>query len=183
MSLEFSTSRLAVKELIAPLATAERSRLVQVLPTILTPEVVKDLPDYFQNIHSHSDAEQWLERMLSESRLLQISYGEHSVIGFLFVHVEADADAYIGYLLAEPYWGQGLASELLQGFIQVASQVEGWQQLLGGVAAANVASAKLLEKLGFKLLEIDEQGVRLYQYSLHSEWKPPLTRASLFDGD
>ena len=51
--------------------------------------------------------------MLDECRLLMLQSQQQEVVGLLFIYTEKH-DAHIGYLLAEQYWGQGLAFELLQ---------------------------------------------------------------------
>lgn len=72
--------------------------------------------------------------MCSESRLLQVKLGQHETIGFLFVYVENESDAHIGYLLAEEHWGKGYASELLQGFIHAVTSIEYWSTNCGSGA-------------------------------------------------
>ena len=55
---------------------------------------------------------------------------------------------HLGYLLDEPAWGLGYASEILQGLaVQFAHQTV---QLTAGVGHDNPASARVLEKAGFK---------------------------------
>ena len=123
------------------------------------------LPDYFQQVTSSQGAAIWLQRMLADSRLFMVEVSKGKVIGFLFVFESSD-DVQIGYLLAEDYWGQGFASELLQGFILYAQENEAWSMLVGGVDKSNIASAKLLEKLGFTPRNGEEQQTIYYQYPL-----------------
>lgn len=111
-------------------------------------------------------ARAWLERMLADSRLLQIKSASGELIGFLFIYVEDNRDAHIGYLLAEAFWGKGLASELLTGFIQQALSSEFWAKLIGGVERSNVASAHLLKKLGFVERSGDKGPVVFYELTL-----------------
>ena len=56
----------------------------------------------------------------------------------------------VGYLLAEPYWGRGFASELIAGLVAWCRQQPSVEFLAGGVAADNPASARVLEKNGFR---------------------------------
>lgn len=109
----------------------------------------------------------WLDRMLSESRLLQIRLKESGLIGFLFIHEDENCEAHIGYLLAEEYWGIGLASELLPGFLGVASSHSKWRKIVGGVDHANKASAHVLLKLGFTERSSIVPNVSFYEYDLH----------------
>ena len=57
---------------------------------------------------------------------------------------------HIGYLLAEPTWGKGYATELVTGLVE-ALRSEAPMTLLGGVDTKNPASARVLEKAGFRL--------------------------------
>jgi len=91
---------------------------------------------------------------------------EGELIGFLFAYVEKKSNAHIGYLLTEAYWGKGLASELLQGFIKEVSKAEVWVKLIAGVDPSNITSANLLKKLGFKEQVVDECGMIFYEYMI-----------------
>lgn len=54
----------------------------------------------------------------------------------------------LGYLLSESAWGQGLASELVRGFVDWCGTVE-IAAILGGVERDNTASQRVLTKNGF----------------------------------
>ena len=166
MTISFETQRLRVAEISGDLSLTERSVLIEEIPSILTPLVVENLPPYFHGITSCELARVWLDRMLSESRLLQVKSEAQELIGFLFAYVENESDAHIGYLLNEKYWGKGLASELLKSFIEEVVNTEPWLKLVGGVETSNVASANLLKKLGFIEQPINESGVSFYEYTI-----------------
>ncbi len=102
--------------------------------------------------------------MLTESRLFLVETAESTLIGFLFASSGEDRETHVGYLLAEGYWGKGLASELLQGFIGKASEIGPWTKLVCGVDPANVASAHLLKKLGFIERKNNGDGAVFYEY-------------------
>ncbi|MGD8174207.1 GNAT family N-acetyltransferase [Vibrio sp. TRT 21S02] len=166
MAISFESPRLTVVEITEGFDLSKHSYLLERIPQILTPAVVESLPPYFHEIGSRQQARTWLERMLSESRLLQVKAEGQELIGFLFAYVENDKYAHIGYLLAEEYWGQGLASELLQGFIHEVEKSESWLKLIGGVDQSNIASAKLLKKLGFIAQPAKDSGVVFYEYTI-----------------
>ncbi|OEE98910.1 GNAT family N-acetyltransferase [Vibrio crassostreae 9ZC13] len=166
MAISFETQRLKVEEVAGELTVPERSALLERVPGILIPSVVENLPPYFHGIVSGELAEIWLDRMLSESRLLQVKSNDNQLIGFLFAYVEDESDAHIGYLLAEEFWGKGFASELLQSFITEVAKTESWSTLIGGVDRSNIASANLLKKLGFVEQASDESAVVFYEYKL-----------------
>jgi len=166
MRVSFETQRLKVVEVLSDLTLVERNELLEQVPNILTPLVVENLPPYFHGITSRESAQAWLERMLQESRLFQVRSEKGELIGFLFVFVENETDAHIGYLLSEQYWGKGLASELLQSFIEEVAIKESWLKLIGGVEKSNLASANLLRKLGFVERADSESGVVFYEYKI-----------------
>lgn len=166
MMISFETQRLKVKEVAGELTVSERSALLERIPSILTSSVVENLPPYFHGIVSRELAQIWLDRMLSESRLLQVKSNDNQLIGFLFAYVEDESDAHIGYLLSEEFWGKGLARELLRGFIAEVVNTESWSILIGGVDRSNIASAHLLKKLGFVEQAFDESAVVFYEYQL-----------------
>ncbi|HCM0711506.1 TPA: GNAT family N-acetyltransferase [Vibrio parahaemolyticus] len=166
MAISFESQRLTVVEITEGFELSKHSCLLERIPQILTPAVVENLPPYFHEIGSSEQARIWLERMLLESRLLQVEAEGRELIGFLFAYVENDEYAYIGYLLAEEYWGRGLASELLQGFIHEVEKSESWLKLIGGVVQSSIASAKLLKKLGFIAQPTKDSGVVFYEYTI-----------------
>ncbi|MDF9390821.1 N-acetyltransferase [Vibrio sp. 1151_11] len=166
MTISFETQRLRVTEVSGDLSLTERSALVEQIPNILTPLVVENLPPYFHGITSVELARVWLDRMSSESRLLQVKSEAQELIGFLFAYVESESEAHIGYLLSEEYWGKGLASELLKSFIEKIVKTESWSKLVGGVERSNVASANLLKKLGFIEQLANDSGVSFYEYTI-----------------
>lgn len=166
MAISFKTARLDISELTDNLSLTERSALLKQIPHILSPRVVEHLPPYFHGIVCEKTAEIWFTRMLSESRLLQVKYKNTGTIGFMFIYPENEFAAHIGYLLAEEYWGKGLASELLQGFISHIRATGPWQKLIGGVAESNIASCALLTKAGFVSHTAPENGVIFYEYAI-----------------
>lgn len=169
MALSFNSLRLKVSEITADFSASERAELITQIPEILSPCVVESLPPHFQGIHSSDLAETWLDRMLSESRLLLVRTLDNTLIGFLFIFSENNRDAHIGYLLSEIFWGQGLATELLENFIAVVSEKGLWSTLIGGVESSNTASISLLKKLNFvEQTESDSQSETLfYSYSIN----------------
>lgn len=166
MTLSFNTARLTVTEITSDITFSKRAILLTQVPNILTPAVVENLPPYFHDIHSSEMASLWLERMLSESRLLIVQLTNDEIIGFIFAYVENNNEVHIGYLLAQPHWGKGLASEMLQGFIAQVKQSMPWRKLIGGVDRSNKASAHLLKKLGFVEQDANEGNVIFYQLRL-----------------
>lgn len=167
MDLIYTTSRMNIFEISSDIDESELSKLLVRVPELLSPAVVENLPPYFHSIKSQSDAQVWFERMVSESRLFLVKHNElNAIIGFVFAFIENDGSVHIGYLLGKNYWGQGLATELLRGFIDEATKKENWVKLIAGVDQHNQASSKLLLKLGFHKQLSDEGKVIFYEYPL-----------------
>ena len=58
--------------------------------------------------------------------------------------------AEIGYWLAPPFWGQGLATEAGHALVSWLEESCGAKQFTSGYFADNPASGRVLEKLGFR---------------------------------
>ncbi|HFH9837032.1 TPA: GNAT family N-acetyltransferase [Streptococcus suis] len=87
---------------------------------------------------------------------------------------EQDKSISIGFILNKAYWHQGLASEGLQAVLPLLLDDVGFEVIKAGHAQENVASKRLLEKMGFRLLaqkEADQvitgQQVTSLYYELH----------------
>ena len=73
-----------------------------------------------------------------------------AVIGFSGIkYVPEIAENELGYRFFEEYWGLGLATEAGRASIEFARSVLGLQRLVAMVHPDNVASARVVTKLGF----------------------------------
>lgn len=72
---------------------------------------------------------------------------------------ERQKSAEIGYWLARPFWGQGFASQALAEFSKTIFQDTDIVRLYAPVFEGNTASARVLEKCGFKLEAILEKAI------------------------
>jgi RimJ/RimL family protein N-acetyltransferase len=74
--------------------------------------------------------------------------GEAAAIGFVYVGEKRPGVAEIGYLFAQPTWGSGVAREAVEA---VVAQVfgEGTRRIFADIDPEAVASARLLERIGF----------------------------------
>jgi ribosomal-protein-alanine N-acetyltransferase len=83
--------------------------------------------------------------------------------------------ASLGYYLARPYWGRGLASEASQAFIDAAFTRLGLDRVEADVEKGNAASEHILQKFGFKYVrreEIPGRGRIINFYELaRGEWQ------------
>lgn len=70
------------------------------------------------------------------------------------------------YSIAPPYWGDGLATEAARGVLRHAFEDLAWQRVLATVDAPNLASIRVLEKLGMTVTEtrvINGNLIRYYE--------------------
>lgn len=66
--------------------------------------------------------------------------------------VKDESDDEIGYRFLEKYWGRGYGFEVSEGLITYSESI-GKKKLIAYVVDKNVASAKIIEKLGFKSIK------------------------------
>ena len=84
----------------------------------------------------------------------------------------------LGYWVAEPFWGRGIAGEASRAVIDRVFQDQRPERLQARVIVGNVASTRVLEKLGFRyegtlrsaLLRRGKFEDVMFYSILHSEW-------------
>jgi [ribosomal protein S5]-alanine N-acetyltransferase len=67
--------------------------------------------------------------------------------------------AELGYWLGEPFWGQGLVSEVALAATAWAFETLGLHKITIGCIEGNTASQRIIEKLGYRFLAIFEDDV------------------------
>lgn len=77
-----------------------------------------------------------------------------------------DADWEVGYNVAKPYWGRGIATEALLGLIDWAKAELDPPRLIAGYFEDNPASGRVLQKAGFR-----PTGTQKQVYSLGRDGK------------
>ena len=97
----------------------------------------------------------WIDARAEESDVLLVQRKDSAaLIGLVILAgdsaLAAVLDLHIGYLFAESAWGQGFASELLEGLVAWTGRARP-VRLVGGVGKDNPASARVLEKAGFRI--------------------------------
>jgi [ribosomal protein S5]-alanine N-acetyltransferase len=85
----------------------------------------------------------------------------------VYPHFQGDGaiagEGVLGFYLARPYWGQGLASEAGLAFVKFGFDELGLNRIVSAVEVGNAASVRVLEKLGFSLVW-REEGVRSFDH-------------------
>lgn len=127
-----------------------------VLTALLTPEFLKSLPEPLQVANTPENCQAWMAARLAESDVLAIlTSNTGRLIGVIILaeikSKDAMPDIHLGYLLAQQYWGQGFATEVILGLVAHLALEKHPMRLLGGVEKSNATSARVLQKAGFEL--------------------------------
>ncbi|UPT73148.1 MAG: GNAT family N-acetyltransferase [Elusimicrobiota bacterium] len=105
-----------------------------------------------------ADGEAWFLRMRgfretgAGLQLAIVDKASGKAIGLMLVFNfnEGTGSGEVGYTLAREHWGKGLAKEALKPFIEFCFKELGLKRLDAQIDPRNVASGKVLERLGFK---------------------------------
>ena len=115
----------------------------------------RNLGDRFPHPYTEADAEEWVKSSNNSSpaTFLAIATADEAIgsIGLMpqdDVHFQS---AEVGYWLAEPFWGLGIATRALSAFSDYAFANFDLVRLYAIVFEWNPASARVLEKSGFTL--------------------------------
>ena len=152
----FTTSRLLVRDWRPVIEkSASRKVLEAELSSILSRPVLQHLPPSMHLDDAPGRMSSWIDARAKECDVLLVQRKDSAaVIGLVILASESASaavpDLRIGYLFAESAWGQGFASELLEGLVAWTGRA-GPVRLVGGVGKDNPASARVLEKAGFRI--------------------------------
>lgn len=151
-SFAFSTPRLVVDEWHR-MAEVHGIDLVEVVSGVLTERTTAALPPSWQGDFDAARATAWIQERDAESpTLLAIERDSDGPAGLVVLFLDA-SDVRLGYVLAEGAWGRGLATELVAGVVAWARGRADIVTITGGVDAGNTASANVLTKTGFAMIE------------------------------
>jgi [ribosomal protein S5]-alanine N-acetyltransferase len=114
-----------------------------------------NLRDAFPYPYGLRDAREFIKtvRTRTPETLFAIASGGEAVGGIGFVlHPDVErVSAEIGYWLAEPHWGRGIATEALVAVTAHAISAHALTRVYALPFARNVASCRVLEKAGYAL--------------------------------
>jgi RimJ/RimL family protein N-acetyltransferase len=114
---------------------------------------------YIPYPYTEEDADAWLEERIAHRREqpAEVTFALRTpdgrlvgVIGADDLEVGTTHRANIGYWLARPYWGRGLMTAAARRFVQYAFERLEVTRLTAEVFSWNEASARVLEKVGFR---------------------------------
>jgi RimJ/RimL family protein N-acetyltransferase len=126
------------------------------LPAIANdPDVARWLLPLFPSPYRLHDAQEWVRRNADADPVLNFAV-EHdgALAGAVGLTMGEPAQARariasIGYWIGKPFWGRGIATEAVSLLAEHAFAQHGVRRLWANVMAANVGSARVLEKAGF----------------------------------
>jgi len=125
----------------------------------------------FHNLETFTHIDEAIEVIERRSKGFESGYGirwgiarqqDNCLIGSCGFTWDKEANAAeVGYELASQFWQQGIMSEALSAILQYGFETVGIQYVIAEVMLENIASKKLLQKLGF------HQG----KWKQHGFWK------------
>jgi len=144
------------------------------------PVVAAYLHDRFPHPYSLEDAETWIEiNREQDPRTVFCIAGEAGCIGSIGLIVGEDVyrkSAEIGYWLAEPFWGKGIATKAVVALSRYAFEQLDLVRVFAGVFSTNPGSSRVLEKAGFRFEGIQHKSViknnRLLDQRLYAAINP-----------
>ncbi len=117
--------------------------------------IAQNLTNRYPHPYSENDAKEFIDSVINENSdcIFAIEvYGE--AIGSIGIIPQTDIhckNAEIGYWLAEPYWGKGIASKAIKWMIDYAFRKYNLNRIYAAVFGTNIASQKVLLKNHFVL--------------------------------
>lgn len=155
---------------LRPLRIEDAPTLHQLLDTV--PEVYQFDPGYAR---SFAERVQCIERRLEqyqqygfgcfaiELKPTAVLIGQGGLSPWQLEDVDGTVtEAFeVMYALGKPYWNQGYATEMARAWVDYAFHTAGLRRLVVGPARANIASVRVLEKVGFRIEDdpLDPEGV------------------------
>lgn len=117
------------------------------LPTLRTLAEAAEALERLQERYERGDTIRWAMELLESGEMI----GTVGLLRFDFEHRRAE----VGYEIARRFWGRGLTPEATAAVIRYAFSVMNLHRIEAGVLPGNIASVRVLEKLGFR-----EEGLR-----------------------
>lgn len=99
--------------------------------------------------YSPEAAQQWVTGLAEGECVFGIEH-DGMLIGLCGYTLRDDGSAEIGYWLGKPHWGRGFATEAARALVEHGFTKGGVKRFVSFHFASNVASGRVLKKLGFR---------------------------------
>ena len=118
-------------------------------------EVWMNLSDRFSHPYTRANAEAWVSRQTGKSPVVDFAIcdaaGPVGGIGFQTRTDDLRHSAALGYWLGKPFWGRGVMTNAVKTMTAYGFETLGLVRIDARVSKGNDASARVLEKAGYKL--------------------------------
>ena len=115
--------------------------------------------------YTEADADWWLG-MVAENDgkegVWRAIVADGQIVGSISVEKTADEQrsaGSIGYMILTPFWSQGIGTEAVRQICGIAFRELALERIIGEVFPENLASARVLEKNGFRLEETKAEAI------------------------
>ena len=152
---------------------------------ISNPNVQKYLRDGLPYPYTEQDAREFIAAMRSAGEAEDFAFAiaaDGKAVGSISLSRGSNRKrqtAELGYYLAEPYWGRGLATEAVRQICRYAFDHSDILRIYAEVFESNAASCRVLEKAGFKLEGRLRCGVVKSDRALNTKLYAPVREAPL----
>ena len=115
------------------------------------------LSDRLPNPYTETDADWWLGMVAGndgKEGVWRAIVVDGQVVGSISVERMANENrsvGSIGYMILTPFWSQGIGTEAVRQICGIAFRELALERIIGEVFPENLASARVLEKNGFRL--------------------------------
>lgn len=123
-------------------------------------EVVKTL-EGIKFPFSLEDAKGYINKSVANKDVFEYAiFYENNFVGTIVLeNPDVKNKSYeIGYVIARPYWGKGIATEAVKEMMKIAFNKLKIKRVWAGIITNNPASGRVLEKAGFKEKQRKPQG-------------------------
>jgi len=134
----------------------------KILPDWFEPELSEILPALADILEKNPSLTEWFRLIIHQA--------DNTLIGETFLKMIPDATGSLefGYRIVPSYRRQGYASEAAPAMVNWAFGQPGVQRVMAGCDADNIASKRVLEKIGMQIMETRAQGKMLI-WQLHKQ--------------
>ena len=129
-------------------------------------DIWSNLDDSFPHPYTRKDAEEWVALRSTKDRAEHFAICDAAgPIGGIGVNTErgdSTNSAELGYFVGKPFWGRGIATAAAKAVTSYGFDTLGFMRIHARVRVSNGASARVLEKVGYRREEL-VRGAKLKQ--------------------